>query len=70
MTDPTLEALLTRAHELLSEIYDPAGVLMFWSSRVTYLDDRRPCDLVVERDLSALLTMCNRLDAIADGAIL
>jgi hypothetical protein len=70
--EPTPEqtAVLDRAHSLLSELYEPAGVLIFWSSRITYLDNRRPCDMWADRDLEGLTTLCDRLDAICDGAFL
>lgn len=62
-------AVITRAAALLAEIYDPAGVLIYWSSKVTYLDGKRPCDLWRNRDMAALTRMCDRLDALADGNI-
>lgn len=58
-----ISTVLARAHSLLSEIYEPAGVLIYWSSRIKYLDNRRPCDLYRDRDVEALTQMCNRLDA-------
>ena len=65
------DALLIRAHGLLSELYDdPAGVLIYWSSPVTYPDGRRPCDLLREGDFEALTKMCDRLQALVDGAFL
>lgn len=67
--EPTDEqvAVLTRAHSLLSEMYDPAGVLIYWSARIKYLDGKRPCDLWADRDMDALTKMCDRLDAFCDG---
>lgn len=63
-------AVLDRAHRLLSELYDPAGVLIYWSSRIKYLDNQRPCDLWRDRNIDALTEMCDRLDAFAAGAFL
>lgn len=65
---PDQTAILARAHSLLSELYEPVGVLIYWSSRIKYLDGKRPCDLWRDRDLAALEHMCDRLDAFCDGA--
>lgn len=62
------EALVTEAAAVLAEIYEPAGVLMFWSARIAYLDHRRPCDLWVERDAPMLERLVQHLNALADGA--
>lgn len=66
--DADMTALVEQAAALLSEIYDPAGVLIFWSSRITYLDSRRPCDVYRDGDHEAMLTLIQRLRALADGA--
>lgn len=62
--------LLDRISSVLHEIYEPAGALIFWSARIKYLDDRRPCDLWRDRDLDGLDTLWRRLEALADGAFL
>lgn len=62
------DELLAEIAGVLGELYEPAGVLMFWSSRITYLDHRRPCDLWRDRDLDGLRVLANRLRAMADGA--
>jgi hypothetical protein len=67
MPTPEETAVLDRAASLLAEIYEPAGVLMYWSSRITYLDSQRPCDLWRDRDMATLTKMCDRLDAFCDG---
>lgn len=59
--------LLTKIAAMLAELYDPAGVLMFWSARIKYLDDRRPCDLWRDRDMDGLETLWRRLEALADA---
>lgn len=64
---PDEGAVVARAATLLAELYDPAGVLIYWSSPIKSLGDRRPCDLWRDRDLVALTRMCDRLDSIADG---
>jgi hypothetical protein len=62
------EALIAESASLLAELYEPAGVLMFWSARIKYLDNRRPCDLMDDEEA---LTMLNqRLNALCDGAFL
>jgi hypothetical protein len=68
--DPRLVAVVERAAALLTELYEPAGILIYWSARISYLDGKRPCDLYAEGDVEALTHMCNRLDAFADGAFL
>jgi hypothetical protein len=60
------EQLLASISRSLHDVYDPAVVLMFWSARIKYLDDRRPCDLM--NDLDALRTLDQRANALADGA--
>lgn len=60
-------ALVARIASLLAEVYTPVGVLTYWSARITYLDHKRPCDLLRDRDWDALRTLASRLDAIADG---
>lgn len=52
----------------LFDVYEPAGALIFWSSRITYLDGRRPCDIWSERDLPMLERLAQRVNALADGA--
>lgn len=64
MTDT---AILARAHALLSELYEPAGVLIYWSAPIIYLGGKRPCDLWRDGDVKALTEMCDRLDAFCDG---
>lgn len=61
------EWLLTQIAAALAELYEPAGVLMFWSARVKYIDNRRPCDLWRDRDEDGLETLWRQLRAIADG---
>lgn len=68
--DPKLVAVVERAASLLAELYQPAGILIYWSARVSYLDGKRPCDLYADGDTEALTKMCDRLDAFADGAFL
>ena len=58
--------LLVSIAKALGDVYDPAGVLLFWSARIKYLDDRRPCDVL--DDLAALRTLDQRTNALADGA--
>jgi hypothetical protein len=66
--NPEVVALVAEAASLLAELYDPAGVLIYWSARIKYLDGRRPCDLYAERDVEGLRTLCQRLNALCDGA--
>lgn len=61
---------MERAASLLAEIYEPADVLLYWSSRITYLNHQRPCDLYRDGNIAELTKMCDRLDALCDGAIL
>lgn len=68
--DGQLGEILDRAHGLLIELYTPAGVLIFWSSRNKLLGGERPCDLVREGDVAGLNRLCDYLDAMADGAFL
>lgn len=68
--DPTLVAVVERAASLLAEPYEPAGILIYWSARISYLDNQRPCDLYRDGDIEALTKMCDRLNAFADGAFL
>lgn len=68
--DPKVEQLVTDCAMTLRELYEPAGVLLFWSARITYLDNRRPADLVAARDIEGLETLLQRLEALADGAFL
>lgn len=63
-----LTDLIESIAEALNDVYKPAGVLMFWSSRVTYLDGKRPCDLWSDRDIEGLRTLANHVHALADGA--
>lgn len=62
------EALLSEIAAALDDVYEPAGVLMFWSSRVTFLDGRRPCDVWSEQDVPMLERLAQRVNALADGA--
>lgn len=68
--DPRLVAVVERAASLLAELYEPAGILIYWSARISYLDGKRPCDLYTDGDIEALSHMCDRLNAFADGAFL
>lgn len=52
----------------LLSIYEPAGALMFWSSRIKYLDDKRPCDVWADRNMVMLERLAQRVNALADGA--
>lgn len=65
---PADRSLLDRLAGLLDELYDPPGTLIFWSSRISYLDHQRPCDLLVAADWEALAYLADRLNAICDGA--
>ena len=60
------ERLLEEIATALGEVYTPAGVLVFWSSRISYLDDQRPCD--VYRDIELLERLAQRVRALANGA--
>jgi hypothetical protein len=60
------DELLASTHKALLDVYEPAGELIFWSSRIKYLDNRRPCDLM--DDLDALRKLDQRVNALADGA--
>lgn len=62
------QALVAEAAAVLAEIYDPAGVLIFWSSRIKYLDGKRPCDLYRDRDDVLMERLVQHLNALADGA--
>lgn len=61
-------ALVEEAASVLAEIYDPAGVLIFWSARVTYLDGKRPCDVYRDGDEELMERLVQRIKALADGA--
>ncbi len=61
-------ALLASIAKALSDVYEPAGVLMFWSSRIRYLDGQRPCDVWSERSLDYLRILDQHVNALADGA--
>lgn len=65
-----VQELVAEAASVLAEIYDPAGVLIFWSSRIKYLDGKRPCDLYRDKDEALLERLVQHLNALADGAIL
>lgn len=67
-TDDEVMLLLDEIADALNEIYEPAGVLLFWSSRIIYLDHRRPCDLLRDRDVDGLRLLAQRVNAAADGA--
>lgn len=60
--------LLEDIAAVLHEIYDPAGALIWWSARIKYLDDKRPCDIWRDRDMALLERINQRLNALADGA--
>lgn len=60
--------LVREAASLLAELYDPAGALIYWSSRIRYLDHRRPCDVYREGDEAAMETLVRWLNMTADGA--
>ena len=60
--------LLTKAHELASEVYTPAGVLTYWSARNGMLDGRRPCDITRERDAEGMRAIVRTLDVLASGS--
>lgn len=66
--DERMTALIGEAASVLAEIYDPAGVLIFWSSRITYLDRQRPCDIWRDQDAELMERLVQRLNALADGA--
>ena len=61
-----LQRLLQEIATALGEVYTPAGVLVFWSSRISYLDNQRPCD--VYRDIELLERLAQRVRALANGA--
>ena len=65
---PRMETLVSEAAEALGDVYDPAGVLIFWSSRLTYLDSKRPCDVYRDGDLVLMERLVQRVKALADGA--
>lgn len=65
---PSAEAVLAVIATALNDVYDQAGVLMFWSSPITYLDGKRPCDIWRDRDLPMLERLAQRVNALADGA--
>lgn len=46
----------------------PAGALIWWSARIKYLGNRRPCDIYRDGDYEAMRTLIQRLNALADGA--
>lgn len=66
-TDP-MERLVTEAASVLAEVYEPAGVLMFWSARIKYLDEKRPCDIYADGDIALMERLVQRVNALADGA--
>lgn len=66
--DAQVEALVTEAAKVLAEVYEPAGVLLFWSARIKYLDNKRPADLVADKDVELLERLGQRVNALADGA--
>lgn len=59
--------LVGRIALVLEEMYHPGGVLIFWSSPISYMQDRRPCDMWREGDTVALKELWDRLEAFADG---
>lgn len=62
------DVLLRSIATALNEVYEPAGVLMFWSSPKTYLDGQRPCDVWSSGNLDLLRRLDQRVNALADGA--
>lgn len=64
----TMTRLVTEAATALADVYEPAGVLMFWSSRITYLDGKRPCDIYRDGDVELMERLVRRVNALADGA--
>lgn len=66
ITDRMAE-ILTEVSKDLHDIYDPAGVLMFWSARLRYLDGRRPCDVYAAGDEYAMEQLARHVAALADG---
>jgi hypothetical protein len=66
--DDTMTELVAEAATALADIYEPAGVLIFWSSRITYLDGKRPCDIYRDGDVPLMERLVQRVTALADGA--
>lgn len=66
--DAAMQRLVAEAASVLAEVYDPAGVLIFWSSRIKYLDDKRPCDVYRDGDVGLMERLVQRVNALADGA--
>ena len=60
--------LVRAAADLLGELYDPAGALIFWSARIKYLGGKRPCDIYRDGDYEGMRTLIQRLTGLADGA--
>lgn len=62
------EELLADIATALNDVYDQAGVLIFWSASISYLDGRRPCDIWRDGDLPMLERLAQHVNAMADGA--
>lgn len=65
-----VEAAMVEIVDLLEEVFSLHGALAYWSERFAYLSDRRPADVLGERDLDGLRLIANRLTALAEGAFL
>jgi hypothetical protein len=63
-----MDALVAEAATALADVYEPAGVLIFWSSRIKYLDGERPCDIYIAGDTVLMDCLVQRVKALADGA--
>lgn len=66
--DARMQALVVEAATALADVYDPAGVLIFWSARIKYLDGKRPCDIYSDGDVALMERLVQRVNALADGA--
>lgn len=63
-----MDALVTEAATALHDVYEPAGVLIFWSAPIKYLDGKRPCDVYRDGDLELMARLVQWVQALADGA--
>ena len=65
-----VEAVMLKIVDLLEEVFTLHGAVAYWSERFGYLSDRRPADVLGERDIDGLHLIANRLTALAEGAFL
>jgi len=64
----TMERLVAEAAAVLADVYEPAGVLIYWSSPITYLDGNRPCDIYRDGNTALMERLVQHVNALADGA--